>query len=81
MSQEIVFNSLEEYNEFMQEWNSQPPGDRAELHIEERIVLRKFDGDLSSDEMNAAEPAEVIEITNTIVNGKLIDSIREGGQE
>jgi hypothetical protein len=76
MSQEIIFNSLEEYEEFMQEWNSQPPGERAEVHIEERIVLKKFDGDLSAEQMELAEPVEVVDIVNNIVNGELVDSTR-----
>jgi hypothetical protein len=68
---EITFNSIEDYEAFLREYESLPKSERGEIHIEERVVLEKFDGDV-----NDASPVEVIEIVNDIVNGEIINSER-----
>jgi hypothetical protein len=47
------------------------PGDENGALIEERVVLAKFDGDLTQEEIDTGEhdPVETI----TIVNGEVVD--------
>lgn len=46
----------------------------AALEITERAVLRKFDGDLTPEQMETSVPAEVI----VAVDGKVVDHWRKG---
>lgn len=43
----------------------------AELNVDEEIVLNKFEGDLSDEEMANADPIETV----VIKNGKIVEHI------
>ncbi len=45
--------------------------------MDEKIVLHKYDGDLTEEEMKTAEPIETVVINATLImkNGKIIEVI------
>lgn len=43
----------------------------AEVNLDEIIVLNKYDGDLSDDELVSAKPLETV----TVKNGEIIEHI------
>lgn len=58
--------------------------DLSQVEVTEvRSVLKKFDGDLTAEEMETAEPAEVIEVLNDeivkhVVGGEVVYDKEEG---
>lgn len=44
--------------------------DAPRFKVTETIVLKKFEGDLTDEEMDAAEPVETI----TLVDGKIVET-------
>lgn len=57
---------------------SETPGDSPEVEVVERLVLHKFDGDLTEDEMETAQPLETL----VIERGEIVEHIihsEEGG--
>lgn len=44
--------------------------DVSRFKVTETIVLKKFDGDLTDEEMESAEPLETI----TLVDGKIVET-------
>lgn len=44
--------------------------DAPRFKVTETIVLKKFDGDLTDEEMETAEPLETI----TLVDGKIVET-------
>lgn len=55
-----------------------PPGDEPQVEIVERLVLHKYEGDLSEEEMETAQPLETV----IIEDGEIVEHIihsEEGG--